>query len=84
MGDILSKKQPIQQQQQRRPYNNNNKGDRRPKEGGMKKYYNANVDQNKNFSNQNPNYVRKDKYADKEDLEKKIGNFKNIIAVLIQ
>jgi hypothetical protein len=49
----------------------------------MKKFYNANVDQNKNFSNQNPNYVRRDKDSDKAELEKKIGNFKNIIAVLL-
>ena len=82
----MSKKQPIQQQPKKH-YNKQGGGERRPKEGGPKRFYNNNNNSNleggnrQNFSNQNPNYVRKDKDADKNELTKKLGNFTNIIAV---
>lgn len=50
----------------------------------MKKFYNNTVDQNNKgglVSNQNPNYVRKEKEGDKKELEKRIGNVANILAV---
>lgn len=85
LGDILSNKQPIQQN--KKPYNKQRNDDQRRnnKEGGIKKFYNNNVDQkDKNtFSNQNPNYVRKNKEDDRKEIDKRIGNVANILAVIM-